>query len=107
MEKEVFSCQSCKAKLNITGTQAVLTPDANQASSRASRGVETARGSSRGDDSFIVLEPGAQKGKSFHNCMRTLKPNKQAPSFVLANVLFESELSCPVKLQVTPHTCRW
>lgn len=60
MDRQVFRCQSCRAKLNITGTDVLSTSEASQASPRPSSSADTAH--SRVDDSFIVLEPGAKKG---------------------------------------------
>ena len=67
MEKQVFRCQSCRAKLNISGLDSLPGVESVQSTSEHRRplgAANIAAGGSKVDDSFIFLDHGARKGKS-------------------------------------------
>ena len=61
MDKEVFRCQSCRAKLKIGGMDSLPGPDAPHSAGFNNTANSTV-GGSKVDDSFIVLEGGSRKG---------------------------------------------
>lgn len=67
MEKQVFRCQSCRAKLDIGGLDSLAGAENAQNSSGHKQTSSTANSNIGGfkvDESFIVLDHGARKGAS-------------------------------------------
>lgn len=66
MEKQVFSCQSCRAKLNLSGLESLPAADSIQGIADVRRQNGAASSTLAGfkvDESFIFLDHGGRKGK--------------------------------------------
>ena len=60
MDKHIFRCQSCRAKLNIGGLDSL--PDADLAhTSSGFKNASSTVGGSKVDESFIMLDNGTRK----------------------------------------------